>query len=295
MGITELLKQATNDILTEDTLNQIEQAFNVAVQDKVKIHVEKALVEQDNDYANKLKHLISVIDQDHTKKLLKVVEAIDENHSKKLVQIVEKYNKELNTDAKKFKDSVVNNISTYLEAYLDEAIPVKKINEAVESKRSALVLEQIKEMLGIDSAVAKKAVRSAIIDGKHQIDEAYKKLEVAQKEANLLKEEYSRVKSELVLEKKLTNVKGKKKEYLGRVLKGKTAEFITENFDYASNLFDKSESERLRTIKEEATNTTTSTSVDRPVFIEEQTQSNTDDNFEMGAYMNPYLAELKKF
>jgi len=296
MGITELLKKATNDILTEESLVEIEKAFNDAVLDKVKIHVEKALVEQDNDYANKLKHLISVIDKDHTDKLLKVVEAIDENHSKKLTQIVEKYNKELNSDAKNFKNLMVNNISTYLEAYLDEAIPAQRINEAVESKRAAVILEQIKEMLGVDSAVAKKAVRDAILDGKHQIDEANKKLEVAQKEARLIKEEYSKVKSELVLEKKLSSVKEvKKKDYLNRVLKGKTAEFITENFDYASNLFDKSESERLRTIKEEATSATTSTFVDRPVIVEERVQKTQESEFDANNYMSPYLTELKKF
>ena len=295
MGITELLKNATNGILTEDTLNEIENAFNNAVQDKVKLHVEKALVEQDNDYANKLKHLIDVIDKDHTSKLVKVVEAIDKNHSQKLMQIVEKYNKEVNGGAKNFKNLMVNNVSTYLEAYLDEVIPTEKINEAVKSKRAAVVLEQIKEMLGVDSAVANKSVRTAIIDGKRQIDEANTKLEVAQKEARLLKEEFSKAKSELILEKKLSTVKGKKRDYLGRVLKGKTAEFIAENFDYASNLFDKSESERLHTIKEEATQTTRSTSVDRPVVVEERVQQNEANDFDTESYMNPYLSELKKF
>jgi predicted aldo/keto reductase-like oxidoreductase len=149
-------------------------------------------------------------------------------------------------------------------------------------------------MLGVDSAVASKAVRAAIVDGKHQIDEACNKLEVAQKEARLLKEEYSRVKSELVLERKLSTVRGKKKEYLARVLKNKTAEFITENFDYASTLFDKSETERLHTIKEEATYTTTSTSVDRPVFVEEQVKAR-DEDFDTQSYMSPYLTELNKF
>jgi len=294
MGITELLQNATNGILTEDTFNEIEKAFNTAVQDKVKLHVEKALVEQDNDYANKLKHLLAVIDKDHTNKLVKVVEAIDKNHSQKLMQIVEKYNKEVNGGAKNFKDLMVNNVSTYLEAYLDEVVPTEKINEAVKSKRASVVLEQIKQMLGVDVAVAKQSVRTAIIDGKRQIDEAAQQLEVAQKEARLLKEAFSKTKSELILERKLSTVKGKKRDYLARVMKNKTADFIAENFDYASNLFNKSESERLHTIKEEATFNTRSSSVDRPVVIEEQVQSRNDD-FDIETYMSPYLTELKKF
>jgi hypothetical protein len=294
MSITELLKNATNGILTEDTLNEIEKAFNQSVTDKVKIHVEKALNEQDEDYSNKLKHLLDVIDKDHTNKLVKVVEAIDENHSKKLKQIVEKYRGELNLGAKDFKDNLINNVSTYLEAYIDEAIPAEKINEAVKSKKAAIVLEQIKEILGVDSAVAKQSVRTAIIDGKRQIDEAVQKLEVAQKEARQLREENSRIKSELVLEKKISTVEGKKKEYLNRILKGKTAEFITENFDYASNLFDRSETDRLQNIKEEAHQASVLTSVDRPV-IEEQTQQTEESNFDANGYMSPYLKELNKF
>lgn len=293
MAITDLLKNATSDILTEEALKEIETAFNKSVEDKVKLHVEKALVEQDADYANKLKHLLEVVDKDHTKKLLKVVEAIDNNHSHKLKLLVNKFNKELNNNAKSFKDNMINNVSTYLEAYLDETIPSEKLNEAVKSKRAQVVLEQIKEILGVDTAVAKKAVRSAIIDGKRQIDEANNKLEAAQKELQQIKEEYSSTKSNLVLEKKLSNVEGKKKDYLKKVMKGKSAEFISENFDYASNLFDKSESDRLQTLKEEAITSSESQKVDRPVIEEQVTEQQT--SFDTNSYMNPYLQELNKF
>lgn len=293
MGITELLKSQTEGILSEDSLKEIENAFNGSVEQKVKLHVEKALLEQDADYAAKLKHLLEVVDKDHTKKLLKVVEAIDNNHSHKLKLLVAKFNKELNNGAKNFKDSMINNVSTYLEAYLDETIPAKKLTEAVKSKRAQVVLEQIKEMLGVDSAVAKKSVKAAIVDGKRQIDEANNRLEAAQKELKQIKEEYSRSKSELVLEKKLSTVTGKKKDYLKKVLSGKTAEFIAENFDYASNLFNKSESERLQTLKEEAIVASQSTSVDRPV-VEEQVESFKEDT-NTKSYMAPYLNELNKF
>ena len=292
MAITELLKKATNDILTEDTLKEIESAFNKSVQDKVSVHVEKALSEQDSDYAKKLKHLLEVVDKDHTNKLIKVVEAIDVNHSQKLRLLVKKFNKELNNNAKGFKASMINNVSTYLEAYLDEAVPMAKLQEAVKSKRAQVVLEQIKEMLGVDSAVAKKAVRSAIVDGKRQIDEANKKLEAAQKELQQIKEEYSSTRSELVLEKKLTNVEGQKKNYLKKIMTGKSAKFINENFDYASNLFEKSKSEKLQTLREEAITESTTSIVDRPV-LEEKVQAR--EEYNTNSYMSPYLNELNKF
>ena len=210
----------------------------------------------------------------------------------KLKQLVEKFNKELNNNAKGFKDSIINNVSTYLEAYLDEAIPAEKLNEAVASKRAQVVLEQIKEILGVDSALAKKAVRAAVVDGKRQIDEATKRLEAAQKELQQIKEEYQNTKSELVLEKKLSSVEGRKKQYLEKVMRGKSAQFIAENFDYASTLFDKNKSKQLLTLKEEATEDVRSSVVDRPI-IEESVESSTET--ELGSYMTPYLNELNKF
>lgn len=292
MGIAELLKKQTEGILSDESLKEIENVFNKSVEEKAKLHVEKALMEQDADYAGKLKNLLEVVDKDHTNKLLKVVEAIDNNHSHKLQLLVAKFNKELNNNAKSFKDSIVNNISTYLEAYLDEAIPSEKLNEAIKAKRAEVVLEQIREMLGVDMAVAQKSIKSAIVDGKRQIDEANQRLEAAQKELKQIKEEYSKSASELVLEKKLNAVSGKKKEYLKKVLAGKSAEFIKENFDYASELFDKSASERLQTLKEEATIATTS--VDRPV-VEESVVEENNTEFDTASYMSPYLKELNKF
>ena len=294
MGIAELLKKQPEPILSDESLTEIENVFYKSVEEKAKLHVEKALMEQDADYAGKLKNLLEVVDKDHTNKLLKVVEAIDNNHSHKLQLLVAKFNKELNNNAKGFKDSVVNNISTYLEAYLDEAIPSDKLNEAIKAKRAEVVLEQIREMLGVDMAVAQKSIKSAIVDGKRQIDEANQRLEAAQKELKQIKEEYSKSASELVLEKKLNSVSGKKKDYLKKVLAGKSAEFISENFDYASNLFDKSTSERLQTLKEEATTSTASTSVDRPVVEESVIEENNSD-LDTASYMSPYLKELNKF
>ena len=85
--ITDILQEKANDILTEDTLKRIEHAFNK----KVALHVESALVKQDDEYSAKLEHLLEAIDVDHTSKLDKVISAIDKNHGDKLISVVEKY------------------------------------------------------------------------------------------------------------------------------------------------------------------------------------------------------------
>ena len=291
MDIKKQLKKVTKELLSEEALNEIQAAFDAAVLEKAKIHIASALVKQDEDYANKLSHLLEVIDTDHTSKLKKVVRAIDGNHSQKLKNIVTKYKGALVNEAKSFKDTIINDVSTYLDAYVDEALPKAQINEALKNKRAQIVLEQIKEFLGVDTAVAKKAVKSAIIDGKRQIDEANKKLEAIQKEHKVLSEKYNQIASDLLLEKRTAGLSDSKKDYISRIMRGKDAEFINENFDYALNLFDKKESERLHELRESAVAQSVSSSIDIPQVVEEQ--ASVQD--ETVVQMNPYLQELSKY
>ena len=286
--IKTILKEATQDLLSEDVLKEIENAFNSAIAEKVQLHVTKALTEQDEDYSQKLEHLLSAIDADHTTKLERVVEAIDQNHSEKLKSIVLKYSEALNKEAKTFKDTTIDNISTYLEAYLDEVIPAQEVKDAVKNRKALEVLDQLRTILGVDAALAKESVREAIIDGKRQIQEASEKLEAANNELAKVKAELALKNAELTLEKKTVGLPSRKKDYINKVMKDKGADFITENIDYALGLFDKTEKERLQNIKEEAVQESTAATIDRPV-VEEKAEDVSD------TFMNPYLKEVSKY
>jgi ATP-dependent protease HslVU (ClpYQ) peptidase subunit len=134
-NISELLKAATKDILTEDVLKEIESAFESSVDDKVKLHVEKALNEQDEDYANKLETLLEAVDADHTAKLNKVVSALDADRAKKLKAIVSKYEMALTTEASNFKGTMIDQVSNYLELYLEEKLVCRCIVLPLEQAR----------------------------------------------------------------------------------------------------------------------------------------------------------------
>ena len=71
--MVDKLKEATKDILSEESLEEIETAFNTAVDnavnDKLALHVEKALLDQDDSHSKKLEALLETIDTDHTQKL----------------------------------------------------------------------------------------------------------------------------------------------------------------------------------------------------------------------------------
>ena len=288
-NVVDVLKEATKDILTEQTLNEIQQAFEASVNEKVKIHVEKALAEQDEDHSKKLEALVEAIDKDHVAKLNKVVAAIDENHSGKLKAIVEKYQKALSGEAKNFKTETINDISTYLEAYLDEVVPAEDIKKAVTNRKANDTLAKVRNLLAVDAAIAQESIREAVIDGKKQLDEAHKELESAKERVVVLEKELNKTQATLLLEQKTRELPENKKKFIQKLLGNKDVAFINENYDYTLKLFNKTEEERLSTIRDEAAKQTEV--VDRVVVEEaaEKPASNTDDT------TSSYLNELSRW
>ena len=289
--ITKTLKEATKDILTEDILKEIEAAFDSTVNERVQIHVEKALSEQDADYSSKLETLVEAIDADHTNKLKKVVQAVDADRTAKLKAVVEKYEAALNKEASTFKTTMVDQVSKYLDLYLNEKLPVETVNEAVKNKRALSLLEDLRKMLSVDMALANENIRDAVVDGKHKIDEAASQLEAANKQVVKLSEENKKVSSRLVLEEKISSLNDERKSYMKKMLNGKSAEFIKENFDYTLKLFENTEEERLSNLKTEAVEESVATTVDRPIVEEASEPVRAEGD---GAF-NLYMSELKKY
>ena len=143
MDIKQILKEATDGALNEEVLSEIETVFESKVNDRVELHVEDALNKQDELYTEKLNELVEKIDVDHTDKLQRVVEAIDSDRAQKLKMVIEKYESELNESASKFESDLVDNISNYLDVYLEEKIPTDTISEAVKNTKAVKVLEII--------------------------------------------------------------------------------------------------------------------------------------------------------
>ena len=278
--MSDLLKD-----LSEESMTKIQEAIETKVKEKVSIHVEKALTEQDELYSSKLNQLLKAIDSDHSKKLQKVVEAIDTDRASKLKMVVSKYEQTLNNDASAFKAQLVESISDYLETYLDEKVPTADIQEAVRNKKALVVLESPRNHLAVDAALQKESIKEAILDGKTQISEASQKLESVIQENTQLKSELDSIKANLFVEQKSASLDESQKKYIKKVMAGKSADFINENFDYTVKLFNKKSSDRLDTLKEEALSE--STKVDRVVL--EQTEE------QQPQQLSPYLRELSKY
>ena len=272
--------------LTPESMTEIQNAINSKVQDKVNIHVEKALAEQDELYSKKLSQLLEAIDADHSAKLEKVVEAVDADRAEKLKIVIKKYENILTEDANNFKSQLVESISDYLDTYLAEAVPADEIKEAVRNKKAITVLENLRSHLAVDAALQKESIKEAILDGKNQIHEASSKLESIVAENASLQNELNGIKANLIIEQRTANLDEQQKKYLRKVFTNKSPEFIKENFDYTLKLFEKKSNNRLEYLKEEAL--TESSNVDRVVFEQSETINEAVET-------SPYLKELSKY
>tara|TARA_Y100000310_G_scaffold345541_1_gene466267 strand:- start:4393 stop:5274 length:882 start_codon:yes stop_codon:yes gene_type:complete len=291
-NITDTLKEQFKDLLTDESFNEIEKVFNEAVEQRAALTTKSALVKQDEDHAGKVHTLLEAIDDDHTKKLDRIVEAVTENHTAKLRAIILKYEGELQGDATLYKESLINNISNYLDLYIEKTYPQDMLEEAVKNKKFEQLVTEMRNVLGVDMALAKESIKDAILDGKLQISETTSKLEEASKENVNLKQELNHAQRELTLDNLTKDLPEIKKNYVQKVLGNKDVEFINENFQYTLDLFDKDTETELETLTEEAKNDVQGT-VD-PVVQEEVVteQNNNDDD---PAMWSGYMNELGKY
>ena len=278
----EELPKEIEEVLTNESVEAIETAFK----EKLELSVEAALTQQDEIYAEKLEELVGNIDKDHASKMEQIVEAVDTNNAKKLAQVVTKYETELNEGAVEFKETLVESISNYLEEYVKEAIPVGAIEEATKNKEAYNVLANLRNTLAVDSSLMAEGVKTAIVEGKNEIDEL--KAEIAELKTNneTLTESYNDAKSAAFLESRCAKFNDKKSAYLKKVLNDKSPRFIEENFEYTARLFDRKEKEQLEVIREEAiSNRTVKADAPKPVVVEK---------VEPKPAGNPYLDGLNK-
>lgn len=286
-NITDTLKKAAKDVLTEESLEEIQKTFNEQLETKAeersKIAVDAALNEQDEKYASKLESLLEAIDKDHCRKLKRVVESLDTDRTNKLKRVIKKYHTELNTEAAKLRDSVVESASDYLDSYIDQALPMSSIQEAVDNKKALGILESFRSTLGVDLALANETIREGVIDGKNQLDESNDLLKITTEQCNALSTELAELKKTVLLAEKTKSFDEKKTNFITKTFKGKDLNFINENFDYAVTMFNKRHTEVLDILKEDAI---ANSDIKNEVKQELTTES--------AAPENPYINELSR-
>jgi len=248
MKITDLLNEDVISVIGEKSLVAIQEAF----ENKVELTTEAALIAQDEVYAEKLNELIKAIDKDHSSKMKRVVEAVDADRTQKLLKIAKKYERTLNEDSSAFKKQMIGAVSVYLDEFLEESISKEDLASAVKNKSAYSVLEKLRGVLAVDSVLMKESVQEAVLDGKTQIDNLAVENSKLKKQLSSLQENFNNIRVNALIEEKISNMANDKKSFIRKTLKDKSFDFVNENFDYVSRLFDKKEKEKIKSITEEA-------------------------------------------
>jgi hypothetical protein len=271
MDLSSILKNIDNSVLNEETATAIAEAFESAVKEKVgarvTLEVEKALNEQDENHASKLEKLLEAIDTDHSEKLDTVVKAINESHTAKLEKLVSYYRKALNEKAESFSNKVVEELSNFIDLYLEKSIPQTQLDEAVANTTAKRQLEQIKSILAFDPSSLNEDVKSLISQGKSKIEELEARLNESYKENLTLTESLQHAKSALLLEEKTKGMRSTKKNFVAKILNDKAPEYIEENFNYVVEMFEREEKETSAALVEEATKTSATKDAKVPAAV----------------------------
>jgi hypothetical protein len=312
--IKTILNEQFKDLVSEETLNAIEEAFQQAVQEKSKERIEleneslrqkldesytiklQELIEKiDLDHTTKLKKLVEAIDTDHAVKLQQLVKGIDKKHTQMLQQVVEKYESELHQEAGSFQERLIEEVSNYLDLYLDKTLPKDQISEAAQNIKAARQLDQIRQIVGISEEFVDAEVKEALVDGKKTIDSLRAELNEALKENAQLNQRANKAESTMVLEKKTADMPSAKRQFVTKLLSNKTPQYIEENFSYVVEMFEKEAEQEIDDVKESVKQQFTKTpQVDRPQIIEESTNFNNEiERTESSDSVIGYLNEMK--
>jgi hypothetical protein len=270
--------------LSDESVSAIQKALEA----KVDLAVEAALVEQDEVYATKLGSVMESLDKDRTIKMKKLMEAFDRDKTAKLVKVVKKYEREQQGDLIRFKKQLTESVSAYLEEFLNESIPAKDIEQAVKNKTAMNVLENLRKVFAIDSAVMKESVSDAILQGKNELDKLRNENASLKSNLKVITEEKNNTQVKLFLEGKTSKYPESKKNFIKKALGDKSLTFIKENFDYTVRLFEKQEKKQLEVIKEEALQNRKHKPdfVKNQKIITEQVSNDVEEN-------DPYLSVLQ--
>ena len=313
--IKNILSEQFKDLITDETLTTIEEAFNQAVEEQLKgkIQLESENIKQkldehyttklsevvekiDQDHTAKLKRLVEAIDTDHAVKLQKLVKGIDKKHTSMLSQIVEKYEGQIQEEAKNFQEQLVEEVSNYLDLYIDKNLPKDQISEAVANIKAVKQLEQIRQIVGISEEFVDNEVKEALIDGKKTIDSLRNELNVALKENTDLSVRANKAQAYIILEQRTADMPSAKKQFVTKLLGNKAPNYIEENFQYVVDMFEREHQEEVDEIKESVKQDFVKTpTIDRPQIIEEKQEFNNEiERTGSGDQVNGYLNEMKK-
>lgn len=300
-SVGELIRESLGDVISPELAEKINSMFQEAVEkqvsQKIQLTVENELDKQDVAHAEKLEKLLESIDSNHLEKTKQLLSAMDENYSSKLVAYSKKMEKELNENAQAFQTALKESISRFLDSYIDDVIPMKTIEEAVQNTKSLKMIEQIKNVIGIDPAFVSKSVKSAVMEAKTRMDDLEKQVKTLTESNTALESKLASTSQKLLLEEKTAGLPQEKRDFIKHRLGDRSVEEIEANYDYVCEMFDADEKERREVLREKAEESTkiVSQKIDKPREVVKESVEDTNKNDGAGADVSACLDILSSF
>jgi hypothetical protein len=244
------------DVLNEEAKSSIQEAFESAVktrvEERLQLEINKSLTDLDDKHAKQLNSLLEAVDKDHSQKFMQALTKQDKDHAAKLQQVVEHYEKALKTDAKALREDLEEDLSNFLDLYIEKLVPAQDIKKAVENTQATRIVESIKQIVAIDDKFITNNIKEALQDGKEKIDNLHAKLNETLKENIDLKRSMQKFKAKSLLEKKTEDLPAAKKQFVNKFLGNKSPEYIEENYNFVVEMFERDEDDAPRRVLNES-------------------------------------------
>ena len=279
--IEEILESINSEFLTDEVKTGIKEAFGAAVDEKVEqsisekveLSVNAALEKVDEEYAQKVSDFAEKMDRSHVTKAEELVKKLDEAYAEKLKMVAEAYKKELSDNVSEFQDSVVSKVSQFIDMRLDKLVPVEQLEEAVQNINAVRLIGEIRKLLAFDPSELSEDIKSAVKESYDTIESLKKELNEKSKQCLVVESELKGIKAEKLLSEKVEGLSPKKAKYVQKALRGKTPEFISENFDYVVGMFDESEKSAKEDVLKEELDRSVSSKTEVPRSVKSESDS----------------------
>ena len=213
----------------------------------------------DEDAGKKLEEILEKIDVDHSTKLEEIVETIDSQHSEKLEEVVSSIDADHTSKLKIFAEAVQNktdeelveNVSQYLDTYLEEVAPEATLINEAKADMNAQVIADIKKKLMITDEFIQEEVKEAISEASDIMKAKDEEINALMIEKVQLKEAINSRERDELLAEETKDMNAKMKAYVISYFKTSTKEEISEKLEEAVAAFKADEnSEREKIIAE---------------------------------------------
>lgn len=229
------------DIDSAKKLQKIVDIYEAKIEnidDEVTAKTEKLIEAIDSDSTAKLEKIVEAIDTDSTKKVEQIIEAIDTDTTSKTEKLIEKLQGGTNA-------VLEENVSAFLDTYLEEKLPAETIVESVKMKKMTDALNEMKKILCVSDEYIQEEVKEAILEAKTELDAKDDKINELMEEKIELNKKQSLVEANSLLEGKTVGMDFKTKSYLEARFETSSVTEINEDFEAAKAAFKKSEAKRL--------------------------------------------------